>query len=100
MQKLLLAFFCRIRYLSLLAEIPEARVFKKNSINIITIYMYRCMFKKNRRSLNEESSENEVANVHLNVPWAQQAEKKSLNVGYQNQTLHFKYIVILAIIIT
>ena len=47
MQKLLLAFFCRIRYLSLLAEIPEARVFKKNSINIITIYMYRCMFKKN-----------------------------------------------------
>ena len=48
------------------------------------------------RTLNEESSENEVADVHLNVPWAQQAEKKSLNVGYQNQTLCFKYIVILA----
>ena len=34
--------------------------------------------------------------MHLNVPWAQQAEKKSLNVGYQNQTLCIKYIVTLA----
>ena len=25
-----------------------------------------------------------------NVPWAQQAEKKSLNVGYKNQTIIFK----------
>ena len=32
--------------------------------------------------LNEESWENEVADAHLNVPWAQQAEKKSLNPGF------------------
>ena len=48
------------------------------------------------RTLNEETWENEVAELHLNVPWAQQAEKKSLNAGYQNQTLCFKYLVILA----
>ena len=33
-------------------------------------------------ALNEETCENEVAYVHLNVPWAQQAEKKSLNPGF------------------
>ena len=37
--------------------------------------------------LNEESLENEVADVHLNVPWAQQADKKSLNPGYKKQTI-------------
>ena len=31
---------------------------------------------------NKESLENEVADVHRNVPWAQQAEKKSLNPGF------------------
>lgn len=39
------------------------------------------------RALNEESWENEVADVHLNVPWAQQAEKKSLYPGCQKPTL-------------
>ena len=34
-------------------------------------------------TLNEETWENEVSNVHLNVPWAQQAEKKSLHPGFQ-----------------
>ena len=33
-------------------------------------------------SVNKESLENEVADVHLNVPWAQQAEKKSQNPGF------------------
>ena len=47
-------------------------------------------------ALYEESLEFEVAEIDLNVPWAQQAEKKSLNVGYQNQTLRLKYIVTLA----
>ena len=37
-------------------------------------------------ALNEETFENEVADVHLNVPWAQQAEKKSLFVGYKKRT--------------
>ena len=46
-------------------------------------------------TLYEESWEIEVAELDLNVPWAQQAEKKSLNAGYQNQTLCFKYIIIL-----
>ena len=46
-------------------------------------------------SLNEETWENEVADVHLNVPWAQQAEEKSLNVGCQKQTLQFMKIFIL-----
>ena len=41
-------------------------------------------------SLYEESLEFEVAVFDLNVPWAQQAEKKSLNVGYKNQTISFK----------
>ena len=36
----------------------------------------------NNKTLNEETCENEVAYVHLNVPWAQQAEKKSLNPGF------------------
>ena len=45
-------------------------------------------------SLYEESWEIEVVELHLNVPWAQRAEKKSLNAGYQNQTLCFKYVVI------
>ena len=45
--------------------------------------------------LNEETWENEVADVHLNVPWAQQAEEKSLNVGCQKQTLQFMKIFIL-----
>ena len=38
-------------------------------------------------SLYEETSEIEVVNFDLNVPWAQQAEKKSLNVGYKKQTI-------------
>ena len=40
-------------------------------------------FVKTYRALNKESLENEVADVHLNVPWAQQAEKKSLHPGYK-----------------
>ena len=47
------------------------------------------------RTVNKESLENEVADVHLNVPWAQQAEEKSLNVGCQKQTLQFMKIFIL-----
>ena len=35
-------------------------------------------------AVNKESLENEVADVHLNVPWAQQAEKKSQVDGDQN----------------
>ena len=44
--------------------------------------------------LNEESLENEVSDVHLNVPWAQQADKKSLNVGYKKRTFIKIYVVI------
>ena len=36
-------------------------------------------------ALNEETFENEVADVHLNVPWVQQAEKKSLDPGCQKK---------------
>ena len=39
------------------------------------------------QTLYEDSSEFEVAVFDLNVPWAQQAEKKSLNVSYKNQTI-------------
>ena len=40
MQKLLLAFFfCRIRYLSLLAQIPEAKLLKKDTINNCNIHI-------------------------------------------------------------
>ena len=35
------------------------------------------------QAVNKESMENEVAHVHLNVPWAQQAEKKSQSDGDQ-----------------
>ena len=35
--------------------------------------------------MNEETFENEVADVHLNVPWVQQAEKKSLDPGCQKK---------------
>ena len=52
-------------------------------------------FAEGKAALNEETCENEVAELHLNVPWAQQAEKKSLNVGCQKQTLQFMKIVIL-----
>ena len=49
------------------------------------------VFKKNKTlALYEETSEFEVVFFDLNVPWAQQAEKKSLNVGYKNQTIIFK----------
>ena len=41
-------------------------------------------------SLYEESREFEVGFFDRNVPWAQQADKKSLNVGYKNQTIIFK----------
>ena len=41
-------------------------------------------------TLYEETWEFEVDFFDLNVPWAQQAEKKSLNVGYKNQTIIFK----------
>ena len=47
------------------------------------------------RTVNKESLENEVADVHLNVPWAQQAEKKSQIVGFKKQTFLFKYLDIL-----
>ena len=35
--------------------------------------------------VNKESLENGVADVHLNVPWAHQAEKKSLYPGCQKK---------------
>ena len=35
------------------------------------------------KALNEETFENEVADVHLNVPWAQQWELKSQVDGDQ-----------------
>ena len=38
-------------------------------------------------ALYEESQEFEVAEVCLNVPWAQQAEKKSLDPGCQKKNL-------------
>ena len=50
--------------------------------------------KSQIKALYEDSSEFEVAVFDLNVPWAQQAEKKSLNVGYKNQTIFSKYAVI------
>ena len=34
------------------------------------------------RAVNKESLENEVADVHRNIPWAQQAEKKSQLPGF------------------
>ena len=40
--------------------------------------------------------ENEVADVHLNVPWAQQAEKKSQVDGDQDKPLLVKKRVALA----
>ena len=41
------------------------------------------VFKKNKTlALYEETSEFEVVFFDLNVPWAQQAEKKSLNPGF------------------
>ena len=43
-------------------------------------------------TLYEESSEFKVAVFDLNVPWAQQAEKKSLIVGYKKQTIYLHYI--------
>ena len=46
------------------------------------------------KAVNEDSKEFEVVNFDRNVPWAQQAEKKSLNVGYKNQTIFSKYAVI------
>ena len=33
-------------------------------------------------AVNKESLENEVADVHRNIPWAQQAEKKSQLPGF------------------
>ena len=54
------------------------------------------MEKENPYTLYEESQENEVAVFDLNLPWAQQAEEKSLIAGYQYQTLLFNYIVNLA----
>ena len=38
-------------------------------------------------TLNKESKENEVADVHLIVPWAQQWEMKSQFNGEQNKTI-------------
>ena len=46
--------------------------------------------------VNEESSEFEVAVFDRIVPWAQQADKKTLNLGYKNKQLFSKYSVILA----
>ena len=48
------------------------------------------------KSVNEESSEFEVAVFDRIVPWAQQADKKTLNLGYKNKQLFSKYSVILA----
>ena len=42
--------------------------------------------------LNQDSLENEVAEVRLNVPWAQQAEEKTQLPGFQIKTFLFKYI--------
>ena len=39
------------------------------------------------RDQNEETLEIEVDYFDLNVPWAQQAEQKSLNLGYKKQTI-------------
>ena len=60
-------------------------------IGIIGLYQLN---KSTVITVNEDSLEFEVANFDQNVPWAQQAEKKSLNVGYKKQTIFKKYIVI------
>ena len=52
------------------------------------------------RPVNKESLENEVADVHLNVPWAQQAEKKSQLPGCKKKTIQFIKVVILNFFIT
>ena len=41
--------------------------------------------RTNFRAVNEESSEFEVAVFDRIVPWAQQADKKTLNLGYKNK---------------
>ena len=47
-------------------------------------------------ALNEETFENEVADVHLNVPWAQQWEMKSQFDGDQNNIILGQKRIILA----
>ena len=47
------------------------------------VFRLKKVAKNNSFSVNKESMENEVADVHLNVPWAQQWELKSQVDGDQ-----------------
>ena len=70
--------------------------FINNTFNLSEYFVFLLWFIFLSSALYEESSEFKVAVFDLNVPWAQQAETKSLIAGYQNQTLLFKYIINLA----
>ena len=57
----------------------------KHNTEELTLILYYLLLP-----LNKESQEFKVAVFDLNIPWARQAEKKSLNVGYKNQTITSK----------